>query len=169
MLSEKKYRLAGNRFYKIYVVFLLLFLNPIFPQDAQVTNVSFELIKNDVYIYYDLTGEADAEYEVTILLRRESISGYIFPLRTVRGDVGKGKFVGEKRTIIWDVFKDFHIDEEVTDYYFEVTAEKVGGIPWYYYVGGGLVAGAAAALIIASGSEEQTETRTAIKPPPVRP
>jgi hypothetical protein len=158
-----------TRFNKIYFIVIPLLLNPIFPQDAQVRNVSFDVIKNDVYIYYDLTGEADTEYEVTVVLRRETISGYIFPLRTISGDVGKGKFAGEKRTIIWDVSKDFHIDEEVTDYYFEVTAEKVGGIPWYYYVGGGLVAGAAAALIIGSGGEEQTETKTAIQPPPVRP
>jgi hypothetical protein len=158
-----------NKLYKFYIILFPLLLNPIYPQDAKVTNVEFELIKNEVYIYYDLAGETDTEYEITAVLRRESISGYIFPLRTVRGDVGKGKFVGKKRTIVWDVSKDFHIDEEVTDYYFEVTAEKVGGIPWYYYVGGGLVVGAAAALIIGSGSEDQTETKTAVQPPPVRP
>jgi hypothetical protein len=167
MLNEKKYCFAGNKIYKLYTIIFLLFLHPIYPQDAKVSNVDFELIKNEVYIYYDLAGETDTEYEITAVLRRESISGYIFPLRTVRGDVGKGKFVGKKRTIIWDVSKDFHIDEEVTDYYFEVTAEEVGGIPWYYYVGGAVIAGGVAAVLLINDPQE--DEKIPVGAPPDRP
>lgn len=155
----------------ILLFFTIILLNhlPIFPQEAKVTNVSFELKNNNVFIYYDLEGDKDAEYNVSVSLRREEISGYIFVPTNLSGDVGEGKFVGKGRTIIWDVSKDFHIDEEVTDYYFEVTAEKAGGSSWFYYVGGAVIAGGVAALLLVGGEENGDGTQTAIEPPPVRP
>ena len=63
----------------------------------------------------------------------------------------------------------FHIDEEVTDYYFEVKAEKAGGSTWFYYVGGAVIAGGVAALLLVGGEENGEVTQTAIKPPPIRP
>ncbi len=153
----------------LFFTIILLYHSPIFPQETKVTNVNFELKNNNVFIYYDLEGDKDAEYNVSVTLRREEISGYIFVPTNLSGDVGEGKFVGKGRTIIWEVHKDFHIDEEVTDYYFEVKAEKAGGSSWYYYVGGAVIAGGVAALLLVGGEENGEVTQTAIKPPPIRP
>ena len=153
----------------LFFTIILLYHSSIFPQETKVTNVSFELKKNNVFIYYDLEGDKDAEYNVSVTLRREEISGYIFVPTNLSGDVGEGKFVGKGRTIIWEVHKDFHIDEEVTDYYFEVKAEKAGGSTWFYYVGGAVLAGGVAALLLVGGEENGEVTQTAIEPPPIRP
>ncbi len=151
----------------LFFTIILLYHSPIFPQETKVTNVNFELKNDKVLIYYDLEGDKDAEYDVSVTLRREEISGYIFVPTNLSGAVGEGKFVGRKRTIIWDVSKDFYIDEEVTDYYFEVKAEKVGGGSWFYYVGGAvLVAGGVAALLLIPPPPKE---EIPIAPPPGRP
>ena len=154
---------------KITFSIIIFFLISLSSYGQKVSNVTFEPQQNNIVIYYDLEGEADAEYEVTVILKREAIPGYLFYPTNIKGDVGEGKFAGKKRTITWEVYKDYKIDEEVEDYYFEVTAEKVGGIGWYYYVGGAVLAGGAAALILMGGDETTTEQPIPIGPPPIRP
>ena len=88
----------------------------------------------------------------------------------VAGDVGKGKFAGTRRTIIWNIKPDEEAKLEGEDFYFEVTATEVkeGGFPWLWVVGGAAVAGGAAAYFILK-KDNSTETTTNIPAPPGRP
>lgn len=147
-----------------YLIFL--FLTPLC-YTQHIENISFEEYQNKILIYYDLIGEKDDEYEISLVLKREEYSGFIFIPKTVEGDIGKGNYAGRKKKIIWDVSKDYHIDPEVEDFYFEVSATKLGGIPWYYYVGGTAVAGGLAAILLMK--KDEGTTRIPIKQPPDRP
>jgi hypothetical protein len=147
-----------------------LVLSTIYSQELKVTNVSFEVINNFIYIYYDLAGDVDSDYDVSLILRRELKPSFKFIPIHVSGDIGEGQFVGKKRTIVWNVKRDFKIDDEVSDYYFEVTAEEISGFPWYYYLGGAVVSGVAAVFLLNKDEESQDSPgRAAINPPPGRP
>jgi len=147
----------------------ILFISASMAQE--ITNITFEPQQDKIIIYYDLAGDKDEEYEVSVTLRREEYVAFVIVPTNVTGDVGVGKFAGTKRKIIWDVSKDYHIDPEVSDYYFEVKVKTIsGGISWYYYVIAAVLGGATAAVLVGGGDEEQPPvTQTPVGAPPVRP
>lgn len=140
-------------------------------QTAKISNITFEPVSTGIEISYDLEGDRDVEYEINVSLKRESISGFNFIPKSISGDVGKGKFAGKSRKMFWDVSKDYRIDEEVSDYYFLVSASVVkGGISWLYYVGAAVLGGGTAAvLLLGKDKKEESQTTAEIPNPPVRP
>lgn len=136
----------------------------------EITNVSFEPQQDKIIIYYDLTGDKDEDYVVSLVLRREEYVAFQIVPKSVIGDVGEGKFAGTKRKIVWDVSKDYHIDPEVTDYYFEVKVKEIsGGFAWYYYVIAAVLGGATAAVLVGGSEETPPVTQQPVGAPPVRP
>lgn len=149
-----------------FFIFFIFFLTCSFSQD--ISNIYFEPIQNKVIIYYDLEGDPNLEYEVSLTLKREEFAGFYFVPKSVSGDIGEGKFVGKKRKIIWEVTKDYHIDPEVEDYYFEIKVNPIStGIAWFYYVGAAVLGGGAAAVLLLG--KKQTEENKPIGAPPARP
>lgn len=150
-----------------FLMFFLLLLSYSFSQE--ISNVSFEPIPDKVIIYYDLEGDAGKEYEVSLTLKREKYAEFQFMPKSVSGDIGEGKFVGKNRKILWEVTKDYHIDPEAADYYFEIEVNPVStGIAWFYYAGAAVLGGGAAAvlyIIKTKGIEENKPIGT----PPIRP
>lgn len=148
------------------LMFFLLFLSYSFSQ--VISNIFFEPIQNKVLIYYDLEGDPEKEYEVSLTLKREEYSGFQFIPESVSGDIGEGKFVGKKRKIIWEVNKDYHIDPEATDYYFEVEVNPIStGIGWFYYAGAAVLSGGVAAVLLLG--KKGIEENKPIGAPPARP
>lgn len=137
----------------------------------EIINVAYEAQQDKIIVYYDLIGDKDEDYVVSLVLRREEYAAFQIVAKSVTGDVGVGKFVGTKKKIIWDVTKDYHIDPEITDYYFEVKVKEIsGGIAWYYYAIAAVLGGATAAVLIGGGDEEQPPvTQNPIGAPPIRP
>lgn len=155
---------------KIILISLVLSLVTLNGFAQEITNVTFEAQQDKIIIYYDLAGDKDQEYEVSLVLRREEYTGFVFIPRSIEGDAGKGKFAGTKRKIVWTAARDYRIDPELDDYYFEVKVKEIsGGIPWYYYVGAAVLGGGAAAALLLGKDNETTEDRQPIGPPPVRP
>jgi len=143
-------------------------LNPAAAQKIRVENIRYELNDDYIEIYYDLIGDPSKEYKVSVALKREQDPRFIFNPSSIRGDVGKGRFAGESRKIIWNFTNEFKPDPEVTDYFFEVTASK-GSKTWIYLVGGGvLVAGGATAAILLLGNKDKSTTGKTF-PVPARP
>lgn len=139
----------------------------------QVSNVSFELVDQDINIYYTLSPISSDNFEISVVLMRTSIPSFSYNPPDLSGDYGEGKYAGTNRKIVWHVS-----DEEMNmfdgdDFYFEVFAEKIeksGGIPWYYYVGTAALGGAAAVLLGGgSGSDNTTPTPQSFPTPPDRP
>ena len=81
----------------------------------------------------------------------------------VTGDIGEGYFVGKERKVVWQYTRDLAAPLDGDDFYFEVNATKLGGIPWYYYVGGTALAGGLAAILLIKKDEsdnKNTDKRT---------
>ena len=129
-------------------------------QKVKVDNVHYELKESYVEIWYDLIGEPDKNYKVTVKLKRESDPAFSFTPRSLSGNVGKGRFAGEGRKITWYFSNEFKPAEGVEDYYFEVTAVKPSKV-WIWVAGGALVAGGTtAAILLLTGKKDEPAARS---------
>jgi len=153
--------------YFYVTIFLFILTNITTAQIPTLSNIHFEAKENEVIIYYDLSGDKGDEYEVEIFLRSEV--DLLFEMQPINlsGDIGEGYFVGKGRKILWEDTRDLAASLDGDDFYFEINATRLSGIPWYYYVGGtALVGGVAAILVI---KKDGGESKTPIKEPPDRP
>ncbi len=133
---------------------------------------SFEASEGKVFIYYELEGDPQQEYNVSVKLKRSSDPTFELIPSVLVGDVGKGTFAGKRRTIIWQINPQEEKELGGSDFYFEVLASKIekgGGIPWYVYVGGAVIAGGAAALLLLNKKSEDNTNTTQFPVPPSRP
>ncbi len=114
--------------------------------EGRIENARWRIEGNVVVITYDLIADANLEYEVKVVLRRQNSVVFQLVPRTVAGAVGKGKFAGTNRVIRWEYQKDVQQGLYGDDYYFEITAlPRVPGsgawlISGLLVVGGGVVA-----------------------------
>ena len=171
----KKFRLLQNSFYPVSGIFLFLLVvapwfNPVNAQKIRVDNIRYELKENNIEIFYDLIGQASKDYKVSVVLKREQDAAFSFTPVSMQGDVGKGKFAGEGRKIIWNYTNEFKPEAGVTDYYFEVTAKKPSKT-WLFVAGGVVAAGGTAAVILLTGNKDNSTSPPVNKtfPVPVRP
>ena len=153
------------RTFLLFIVFSALMLG----QQKGVSNIEYKELPDRTYlISYDLNEDADKTFEVNLFLRSEEDDHFSLKLNMVTGDVGKGKFAGRGRKIVWN--KQVEFAGELSTFSFEVIASVQKGIPWYYYVGSAVVAGGITAILV-SGKKAETSTpvKTEIIDPPVRP
>ncbi len=139
----------------------------------QRINATFEASQEGkIFIYYQLNGDPEKEYDVSVVLKRTSVPSFELVPSDVSGNIGKGKYGdGSKKTIIWNLKPEEKSILNGEDFYFVVNAEEVksgGGIPWYLYVGGAALVGGAAVLLLAKKSDNTT-TSTTFPEPPGRP
>jgi hypothetical protein len=110
-----------------------------------------EVSGDEVTLVYDLQGVPSDDYIVQVFLIPAGGSGEPRQLKMVRGDVGRGKFAGSGRTIVWNM-KEFPDIVAGESYAFRITVDRPG-IPWYYWAGGGVaVAGGVAAILLKGSS-----------------
>ena len=96
----------------IFVIILLTITVDGFSQ--KIENVVSEIADNTIHIYYDLLGIADDEpVIIRAFVSTDGGQSYGEPLKSVSGDVGVVIGGGERKLIIWDVFKE--VDELVSE------------------------------------------------------
>jgi hypothetical protein len=108
-------------------------------------------------IKYDLNDSNEYEYSVSLLLFRESDPLFNLKPKTTRGDIGKGKYSGTGRNIIWDSQQDLKQPLVGNDFYFVLYIKKIepSHFPWTWVgIGGGVAAGAAILLLSHKSSSE---------------
>ncbi len=155
---------------------LIIFISSIISKNIysqEISNVHFEVINNQIKIYYNLTAQPDDKFDISVLLKRLNDKSFSYEPENLIGDIGAEKVQGKNKTIIWKVSDEEMNMFEGEDFYFEVYAEKnepSGGIPWYYYVGTAAVGGAAAVLLLGKGSDSKSSNpATSFPTPPGRP
>lgn len=151
------------------LIFILLINGFIFSQEK--VSATFEAVEGKVLIYYTVKGEPEKEYDVNVVLKRSDDPSFELVPEDMSGDVGKGKFAGSRKTIIWHIKPEEEALLEGEDFYFEVTAAEIkegGSFPWAWVLGGAAVAGGAAAYFILS-KDDPAETATNLPGPPGRP
>jgi hypothetical protein len=160
------------RFNILFLLAVLVFCSGRILSQEKI-NSSFELSGDKILIYYEINGDADQDYDVSVVLKRTSLLSFEYTPSDLQGAVGTGKFAGSKKTITWNLNKkETDIFSEGEDYYFQVKALKKssGGMSWLYYVGGAVLGGGAAALILLKKSSNDNNTvSTGLASPPGRP
>ncbi len=137
---------------------------------VKVLNVRFEIVGTKIVIRYDLEGEADKDYTIKIILKRERSQSFLHLPRSVAGEIGQGRFVGQNRQITWDFLKEFPQGLEGDDYYFVIEVEIVSTrISPLWYIGGGVgvVGGIVGYLLLKGGSESAVSPAADVFPKPV--
>ncbi len=147
---------------KHYFVPLIVIFLPMLLQAQGKIETTFETSNGKIIIYYQLNADPDLEYDVSVLLKRSSDGSYSYAPDGLTGDVGRGKFAQNKRSVTW-ILKSAEMSMlDGDDFYFEVTAVPVEvkkGASWLYYVGGILVGGGvAAAVILNKKSQDESST-----------
>jgi hypothetical protein len=142
-------------------------------QQSVLDNVHFENTGDLVFIYYDLLAPIDRVHKVSLELRRESDSLYVYRPLILRGDVGAIVIPGQKRRIIWDFPTEFPQGLPGKDFYFVVKAEPVETpttISPYVWIGGGAaVVGGLLALLLSGGGGTTPIRNDEFPQPPGRP
>ena len=156
----------------IFSLIILLGFNGSMIYSQEKIEATFEAGEGKILIHYELKGDSQKDYEVSIILKRTSDHSFeVIPDETT-GDIGEGKFAGKKSTIIWILNSDEEEMLDGDDFYFDVFAEEiktVGGIPWYVYIGGAALAGGTAAILLLNKSSDEETTPTVFPTPPARP
>lgn len=140
---------------------------------GRLENARWELAGDVVVITYDLIGDADLTYEVSITLTRESDKNLKIVPKTVKGAIGRGKYAGVRMEIRWEYRKDVQQPLTGDDYSFEfviqIIKEESSSNLLYYLLGGVGVAAGAAALVLAGGKKVSEVPSTLPNPPTDRP
>jgi uncharacterized protein (TIGR02145 family) len=87
---------------KILIAIFLLFSFALKAQE--VSNVRFEQVVKQIYIYYDLQGEGT--YKVSVYCIENIEENYVNALMYVTGAVGEDQNPGINKMIVWDVLKE---------------------------------------------------------------
>ena len=148
------------RFIKFINIALLIILScsisPSFSQQLKVKNVSFESDGKIVQIKYDLNGNYNKKYKISVRLSDDNGMTYsIFPKAT-KGDVGKNILPGKNKQITWYMYKQFPNGLAGNKFVFAVDAELQKGRKWHYYAIG--TAGLAGGILYFLTQDEKTTT-----------
>lgn len=151
----------------IVLIFLLDAHSLAADDDYRLTRLEWRILHNEVVISYDLEGEANKSYVVSVTLLRESDKTFRVSPVFLTGKVGKGKFVGTNNEIRWAYGNERGGPFAGNDYYIELQVEKAGGFPWLITAGSAAIAGIAFALAAkAKGSPPPISTDQLPYPPP---
>jgi hypothetical protein len=138
--------------------------------EVRVENVRFEAFAERIDVYYDFTGSEDEDYEVTLSLRKETDTLFVYKPKALAGDVGVGRFAGKNKRILWDLRKEFPKGLEGSDYYFVVSAKLVSkGSSALLWIGAAVVLGGGAAAYFLLAKKKTEEPEASLPSPPGRP
>jgi hypothetical protein len=137
--------------------------------DYRLTRLEWRILHDEVVVTYDLEGEENENYVVSVTLLRESDKTFRLNPIFVTGKVGKGKFAGTNNEIRWAYKNENAGKFDGSDYYIEVRVEKPGGFPWLIAAGGAAIAGIAIALAANQKAAPPSSSTDQLPYPPPRP
>lgn len=137
-------------------------------EENPITNVNWKVDGDEIIITYDLKGDPDKRYDVTVVMLREDVSSFRIVPQNAEGDVGIGFFAGPGRQITWSYKKDYPAGFQGEGYYFEVRVKSAGGDnTWLYYtIGATALVGGVVAILLAT---KEASSEKELPFPPGRP
>lgn len=156
----------------VFSLLVLFGFNSSLIYSQEKIDATFEAGEGKILIHYELKGDSQKDYEVSIVLKRTSDHSFAVIPDETTGDIGEGKFAGKKSTITWLLNSDEEEMLDGDDFYFDVFAEEIktgGGIPWYVYIGGAALAGGTAAILLLNKSSDEETPPASFPTPPARP
>lgn len=168
-----RYLCASRLFvFSISTVVLSFLLDPdafAADDDYRLTRLEWRILHDEVVIIYDLEGNANENYVVSLTLLRESDKSFRVQPMFMTGKVGKGKFAGTNNEIRWAYKNEKAVQFDGNDYYIELLVEKPGGFPWLIAAGGAAIAGIAVTLALNKKPTALGASTDQLPYPPPRP
>ena len=100
----------------VLLIGIVLLCNPLTAQE--ISDVSFELVDQNINIYYTLSPVSSDDFKITLALKRTSLQSFNYIPEDISGDIGEGKFSGTNRKIVWLVSNDEMNMFDGDDFYF---------------------------------------------------
>ena len=145
------------------IPFSLLFAE----EGVAVKNIWHAVAGDKIVIHYDLLGIADQEYNIKLVLKRQKDPRFVLEPKNLSGDVGKGKFNGVRKQVVWDFLREYPQGLEGDDFYFSVTVEAVSSSNLLYYLLAGAALGAGGYFLLKPKATANGDNGWPV--PPVRP
>lgn len=127
-IGRREHPLIRSRFVLMFSL-LVLGSSVAYPKAGHaksvVSNVSYVMTGLRVVVHYDLSGDPDAKYNVSLFLLKRSDPAFKYSPRELTGDIGLGKYVGKERRIVWNMRNEFPQGLQGGDFYFVVKAKEV--------------------------------------------
>ena len=127
----------------VYIIVFLM-VTAVRAQELEVRNVRFEDKGETVTVMYDLQGNPEKKYEVSVALSHDQGKSFSIYPRHLSGDVGRNVRPGKNKEIVWKLEDDYPFGLVGDAFVFAVTAEtqksRMSRLP-YYVLGAGLVGG----------------------------
>jgi len=148
--------------YKLIIPVILFYSGIITAQDFSVSNVKFEQRGESIIVQYDLIGNRNNKYKISLLLSDDYGKTYNLLPRTVEGDIGKNIEPGTNKQIIWFLKRDISEGLHGEGFVFAVDAELQKGVSKlpYYLLGAGVVGGIVYFVTKSNGKDQTTEPTT---------
>lgn len=144
------------RFLFCGIFFLLVFCFQVKTQDLQVKNVHFVDKQNVIAVYYDLIGNYENKFQISLSLSNDFGKNFEINPISLKGEVGKNIKPGKNKEIFWDIKKDFPNGLSGDGFVFAVDAQlQKGRRKWpYYLLGTGALIGGAV-YYLSQGDESE--------------
>ena len=145
------------------VMFLILVLfSSAGAASSAISDVWFEDQGETIVIHYNLTGDNNQKYQVTISLADAQNHDYTITSKSVNGDIGKDVEPGMDKTIVWNMTQDYPSGLEGEGFVFTVDAvpQKKSSKTWMYVVGG--AAAVTGVTVVLLGGKEKKKDKGSI-------
>jgi hypothetical protein len=145
-------------------------------QAGRIENVRVQINgRSSVYIDYDLVGPTDRVYKVTVTMKKESDSTFVYVPQNMAGDIGASVFPGRNNRIVWSLAKEFPEGIKEGEFYFLFTVDEEEpssgvGTPLLIAGGAALVGGILALILVSKkGTDGGQNGPPGFPDPPGRP
>jgi hypothetical protein len=128
--------------------------------------------KNDVIIInYDLLGQADAKYDVRVVMKKDKDPSFVFTPKNIEGHIGEGVSAGTDREIRWYFRTEYTLRIQSDECYFEIQVRKMDEPSHllYYIAGGAALVGGVLGIILSKNQSGGPELVSTLALPPARP
>lgn len=144
------------------VLVILVLASTVFVHDSRaqvVSNLTFVQQGSFVRIQYDLDGEK-SEYTIALSISFNGGLSFTYVPEFVTGQVGEDVSPGKRKTIVWNLSKEFPEGLQSDQIAFEVSAlSQSGGRGLLYTIVGGIIAGGGAtAALLLKGATSTSST-----------
>jgi len=89
------------------MIFLIICVPEVFAQKTQVKNVRFVDKGKNIIVYYDLVGNDNKKYSVSLSLSNDFGKTFKIKPVSISGEVGKNIRTGRNKKIYWNIKNDF--------------------------------------------------------------
>jgi len=148
--------------YKSIIPVALFYSGIIAAQDFSVRNVRFEQRGEGIVVHYDLIGDRNRKYKISLSLSDDFGKTFRIIPQTVVGGIGNNVRPGRNKQITWYLKRDIPEGLQGEGFVFAVDAElqKSGSKLPYILLGAGVVGGIVYFVTKSNGKDQTTEPTT---------